>query len=150
MGIGAWIFDNVFNLLTAAVALGSLWFTALAFRSETRTRRIANLLTITANHREVWQEFLGNPELSRIRNSSVDISKHPITEAETIFVTMVTHHVNSVYYTMSDQLIIKVEGLRRDIAQFFSLPIPRQVWEKIKVFQNDDFVAFVESCLNWK
>jgi hypothetical protein len=40
--------------------------------------------------------------------------------------------------------------LRRDVAQFFSLPIPRAVWEKTKVTQNDDFVAFVESCLNWK
>lgn len=150
MGIGAWIFDNLFNLLAAAVAICSLWFTALAFRSETKTRRIANLLTVTANHREVWQEFLSNPALSRIRSASVDTSKHPITDAEIIFVTMVTHHVNSVYYTISDQLIVKVEGLRRDIAQFFALPIPRQVWEKIKVFQNDDFVAFVESCLNWK
>jgi len=39
-----------------------------------------------------------------------------------------------------------MEGLRRDIAQFLSLPIPRDVWNKIKNVQNDDFVAFVESC----
>ena len=51
---------------------------------------------------------------------------------------------------MSDQLVVKVEGLRRDVAQFFSLPITREVWEKIKVLQNDDFVTFVESCRNWK
>ena len=51
---------------------------------------------------------------------------------------------------MSDQLVVKVEGFRRDIAQFFSLPVPRDVWEKSKVLQNDDFVAFVESCRNWK
>jgi hypothetical protein len=31
-----------------------------------------------------------------------------------------------------------------------SLPIPRAIWEKVKVVQNDDFVAFVESCRNWK
>ncbi len=63
---------------------------------------------------------------------------------------MVIQHLNTVYYAMNDQLVVKVEGLRRDIAQFFSLPIPREVWEKIKVLQNDDFVAFVESCRNWK
>jgi hypothetical protein len=51
---------------------------------------------------------------------------------------------------MSDQLAVKPEDLRRDIAQFFSLPIPREVWEKINVLQNDDFVAFVESCRDWK
>jgi len=44
----------------------------------------------------------------------------------------------------------KVEGLRRDVAQFFALPITREVWGKIKVLQNDEFVAFVESCQNWK
>jgi len=52
--------------------------------------------------------------------------------------------------SQSDTVVVKVEGLRRDIAQFLSLPIPREVWEKIKVLQNDDFVAFVESCRNWK
>ena len=30
--------------------LGYLWFTALSFRSEARTRRIANLINITGSH----------------------------------------------------------------------------------------------------
>lgn len=59
-------------------------------------------------------------------------------------------HINSVYCAMNNQLVVKVEGLRRDIAQFLSLPIPREIWEKIKALQNYDFVAFVESCRNWK
>jgi hypothetical protein len=67
-----------------------------------------------------------------------------------MFVTFVILHISGVYYAMKDQLVVKLEGQRRDIAQFLSLPIPREVWEKIKVFQNDDFLAFVESCRNWK
>ncbi len=63
---------------------------------------------------------------------------------------MVIQHVNSVYSAMNDRLVVKVEGLRRDIAQFFALPIPNAVWEKLKGLQNDDFVAFVEKCRNWK
>jgi hypothetical protein len=59
-------------------------------------------------------------------------------------------HINSVYYAMSDQLVVKYEGLRRDIAQFFSLPIPQAVWERMKVFQNDALVRFIEECRNWK
>jgi hypothetical protein len=51
---------------------------------------------------------------------------------------------------MKDQLIVKLEGVRWEIAQFLSLAVPREVWEKIKVLQNEDFVAFVESCPNWK
>jgi hypothetical protein len=51
---------------------------------------------------------------------------------------------------MSDQLVVKYVGLRRDIAQFFSLPIPQAVWERMKVFQNDALVRFIEECRNWK
>jgi hypothetical protein len=88
--------------------------------------------------------------LARVRDASADTTKQPVTAAERVFVIFVIFHMSSVFYAMSNQLVVKVEGLRRDIAQFFSLPIPRDVWEKVKVLQNDDFVAFVESCRNWK
>jgi hypothetical protein len=150
MGISGWLANNPFNLLSAAGVIGSLLFTAISLRSETKTRRIANLLTITANHREIWKEFLNNPKLARVRDAGADTIKQPVTDAERVFVTFVILHMSSVFHAMSDQLVVKVEGLRRDIAQFLSLPIPSDVWEKIKVLQNDEFVAFVESCRNWK
>jgi hypothetical protein len=150
MGIGGWLSNNIFNLLTAAVAIGSLWFTAISLRSETKTRRIANLLSITANHREIWTIFLNDKALTRVRDASANTTNQPITDAESIFVNLVIQHIHSVYRAMNDQLVVKIEGLRRDIVQFFSLPIPSEVWEKIKVMQNDDFVAFVESCRRWK
>jgi len=150
MEFWGWLANNSFNLLSAVGVIGSLWYTAISVRSATKTQRIANLLTITANHREVWRVFLDHQELERVRDASADVAKQPVTHAERVFVNMVIQHVNSVYCAMNDQLVVKVEGLRRDIAQFFSLPIPREVWENIKVLQNDDFVAFVESCRNWK
>lgn len=150
MEIWGWASQNWFNLLSAIGIMGGLCFTAHSLRSETKTRRIANLLTITANHREIWKEFLNNPKLARVRDAGADTIKQPVTDAERVFVTFVVLHMSSVFHAMSDQLVVKVEGLRRDIAQFFSLPIPREVWEKIKVLQNDEFVAFVESCRNWK
>lgn len=150
MGIWGWLANNSFNILGAAGVIGSLLFTAISFRSETKTRRVANLLTITANHREVWKVFLNDKSLARVRNASADVTKQPVTDAERVFVTFVILHMSSVFYAMSDQLVVKVEGLRRDIAQFLSLPIPREVWDKIKVLQNDEFAVFVESCRNWK
>jgi hypothetical protein len=51
---------------------------------------------------------------------------------------------------LSDQQVVKVEGLRRNVAQFFSLAITREVLEKMKVLQNDEFVASLESRRNWK
>jgi hypothetical protein len=145
-----WFTENWFDLLSASGIIAGLWFTAFTLRSDTKTRRIANLLTITANHREIWKAFLAGNGLARVRDGSADIIKQPVTDAERVFVTFVILHMSSVFYAMNDQLVIKLEGLRRDIAQFLSLPIPREVWEKIKVLQNDDFVAFVESCRNWK
>ena len=150
MEIGGWLANNAVELLSAFGIVGSLLIATMSFHSEAKTRRIANLLSITSNHRELWKAYLSDKDLTRIRDTTAKTGKQPVTEAERIFVTMVIQHLNTVYYAMNDQLVVKVEGMRRDIAQFLSLPIPREVWEKIKVLQNDDFVAFVESCRNWK
>jgi hypothetical protein len=146
MEIGEWGSQNWFNLFSAIGIIVGLWFTAFSLRSETKTRRIANLLAITANHREVWKEFLNNPKLARVRDAAADTAKQPVTDTERVFVTMIILHISNVHYAMRDELVVKLEGLRGDIAQFLSLPVPKAVWEKIKQFQNDDFVAFVESC----
>lgn len=147
MGNASWISQNWFDLFSAVGIIGGLWFTAVSLRSETKTRRIANLLTITTNHRELWKEFLNNPELSRVLDHSANVAKHPVTQSEEFFVSMIINHVNSVYYAMNDELLMKLEGLRRDIRHVFSLPIPKVVWTKVKPLQNLDFVAFIESSL---
>ncbi len=48
---------------------------------------------------------------------------------------------------MKDGMFIALEGMRADIKEFFSLPIPKAVWEKSKRLQNQGFVRFVEACL---
>lgn len=150
MGFWGWFSNNAFNLISVVGVICSLCFTAFSLRSETRTRRISNLLAVTANHREVWSTFLVHKDLARVRDARADLSAAPVTDAELIFVNMVIQHVNSVYQAMNDQLFVKLEGLRRDIAEFFSLPIPSNVWEKVKMTLNDDFVEFVDGCRNWK
>jgi hypothetical protein len=147
MGIGDWFLQNGFNLLSAGGVITGLWFTAYSLRSDTKTKRIANLLTITANHRELWKEYLNNPNLARVRDTVANTTKHPVTDQEHLFVIMVILHINTAYYAMGDDLVIKLEGLRRDVAQIFARPVPKEVWEKVKQFQNDDFVKFVESVL---
>jgi len=66
-----WLWENWFNLLSSVGIVGSLCFTAVSLRSETKTRRVANLLTITANYREVWKEFFRSPDLARVIESSL-------------------------------------------------------------------------------
>ena len=146
MGGLHWLGDNWLTVLNAAGVVGGLFFTGTALRSETKTRRIANLLTITTNHREIWKEFSRRPELGRVLDPFADIVSEPVTLEEGEFVNLVILHVSSVHYALKDELVTNLEGLRRDVGQFFSLPIPNVIWRKIRIFQNCDFVVFVESC----
>lgn len=142
-----WLTENWFNLLSSTGIIGGLCFTAVSLRSETKTRRVANLLTITANYRDIWKEFFHSPKLSRVIDPRADVVKKPVTSEEELFVGLVISHVNSVFYATNDELVVKWEGLRRDVGQFLSLPIPKAVWHKTKPLQNQDFAAFIESSL---
>jgi hypothetical protein len=148
--MGKWFLENWLTILNAVGIIGGLFFTAHSLRHETKTRRIGNLLTLIQNHRELWAELFRYQALQRVLDANADLTKHPITPDETIFVNMTIQHLSGAYQAMKNGLVIKRDGLRRDISGFFSLPIPKAVWEKTKVLQNDDFAEFVEQCRNWK
>ena len=111
---------------------------------------LPNLLSITSNHRELWTELFRRPELRRVLDPAPDLECRPITVNEQLFVILLALHVSSVYEALKEDLLISQEGLRRDIWWIFSRPIPQIVWREIKVMHNDDFVDFLESCLNWQ
>jgi hypothetical protein len=145
--MGGWLAENWFNLLNGLGVVGSLLFTAVSLRSETRTRRIENLLSLTHNHRELWSELFDRPALGRVLDKAAKLETKSITRDEALYVNMVIQHLGSAYEAIKSGLTIKPEGMRRDVGWFFSLPIPRAIWERIKILQNDDFVGFVEGCL---
>ncbi|HUZ08189.1 MAG TPA: hypothetical protein VMV89_11970 [Candidatus Paceibacterota bacterium] len=70
-----WLAENWFNLFSSLGIIGGLCFTVVSLRSETKTRRIANLLTVTANYREIWKEFFHSPELTRVIDPKADVAK---------------------------------------------------------------------------
>lgn len=142
-----WLLQNWLTTLNAVGIVGGLLFTAFSLHSEAETRRVANLLTITTNHRNVWKEFFERPELKRVLESAPNFNNQAVTAEETVFVNMVILHTSSVFEALKDQLLSKQEGFRKDVAFFFALPIPNAVWQKTKLLQNSDFVAFVEECL---
>ena len=146
MEVSRWAVENWFDILNAIGIISGLFFTAHSLRSETKTRKVANLLAMTANHREIWKETFTRPDLAEVVNPSADVVKQPVTYDQEIFVKMVILQLSSVYEALKNELVIQQEGLRRDAASFLSLPIPGAVWEKIKVFQNADFAAFIENC----
>ncbi len=145
-----WLAENWFIYLNALGIVGGLFFTGYSLHSETKTRKIANLLTLTQSHRDIWKEVIHEPKLNRVLAIRVNMERDPVTREEEIFVTLVIQHLSVVFHAMRDELTIPPEGLRRDVWQFFSLPIPQRVWNRVKVMQDDDFVVFVEACRNWK
>lgn len=146
-GMGGWLAENWFNLLNGLGVVGSLLFTAVSLRSETTTRRIANLLSIVQNHRKLWSELFDHPALGRVLDATANLDQEPITLEEQLYVNIVIQHLGSAYQAVKSGLTIKPEGMRRDVAWLFSLPIPKIIWKRMKALQNDDFADFVEDCL---
>jgi hypothetical protein len=67
---------------------------------------------------------------------------------EELFVNFLILLLNASFHAMKNGVLTASEGLRKDVRRFFSLPLPRVVWEKMKPFQDTSFVTFVESCLS--
>jgi hypothetical protein len=143
----AWIAENWFNILSAFGIVGSLLFAAFSLRSETKTRRIANLLTLTEGHRDIWSQIFLYPELARILRPTVDLKKQTVTENEELYVRMIIQHLSAAFEAIKDDLSIKPEALGKDVHSFFTLPIPRIIWKRSRAFQDEDFRKYVEDCL---
>jgi hypothetical protein len=150
MGFFDWLGQNWLDFLQTAGIIGGLVFTAKTVRDDARERRITNLLFLTKNHREVWSNVLYRPDLERILDEAVDLKQRPLTTGEHLFVMLVIQHLHSAFKAMKDRLVIKPELVARDVGAFFALPIPNAVWKHVKGLQDDDFAAFVESCLESK
>lgn len=146
--MGGWVAQNWFNVLSGLGIIGSLLFTSASLRSETKTRRIANLLILTQNHRELWSELFSHPRLARVLDPAPDLSAQPITIEESYYVNIIIQHLNSAFEATKSGLVIKPEGVTDDVRWLLSLPIPREMWKKLKFLQNNDFVAFIEECLD--
>ena len=141
-----WIIEHLFDILTATGAIGGLFFTAFTIREDTKARKISNLLAMTESHRDVWQDYLSRPSLRRVTDPSADLKKKPVRPDEEVFVNRVILHLSSMSEALKEELVVKQEGLRKDVEGFFTLPIPQAVWENSKLVQNKDFVRFVEEC----
>src|ERR1041384_5689437 len=147
MGSIQWLGQNWFVLLQNTGMVGSLLFTARSLRSETRSRRISNRLTITQQHRETWTQLYKKRELERVLSADVDLNRKPVTLDEELFVTLLILHLNASYYAFREGVLGRPEQLQSDIRQFFSLPIPAIIWGRLKPMQNEAFVRFVASSL---
>jgi hypothetical protein len=148
MGFTNWIAEHWFDLLQTVGIVGTLLFTAFTTRRDERARRIGNSIAINEHYRQIWKELYERPRLARVLARDVDLEKEPISMEEELFVTMLILHLGTVYRAMKHGEFVKLEGLQRDVKEFFILPIPTAIWKKVGSFQDENFAKFVESTLN--
>jgi hypothetical protein len=146
MGVSPWITGHWFDLLQTLGIVGGLLFTAYAALKNERATKIASLIAANEQHREIWEQLYTNPRLSRVLKKTVNLDKEPISDEEALFVRLLILHLGTVYRAMKSGVFVKLQGLQRDIQEFFSLPIPKAVWEGVRPFQNPDFVEFIGNC----
>ena len=146
MEVANWISEHWFELLQSAGIVSGFLFTAHSIRKESEARKIANMISMAEHHHSLWKEFYKHPELSRVIDKRAALDTKPLTDEEQLFVTSLILHLDGVHRAMKAKMFVRLEGLQKDIQTFFSLPIPKAVWEKSKSLQDADFVAFVEKC----
>jgi hypothetical protein len=148
MGFNEWIGYNWLALVQTGALAGGLLLTGIAVLLDARARRVGNLIQLTQQHRDLWERLYMQPELARILDPAADPALPAVTAEEERFVIFLILHLSNTYYAIRAGFFQKLRGLHRDIERFFSLPIPRAVWEKVKDFQEESFVRFVEKSID--
>jgi hypothetical protein len=144
----SWIGAHAFDLISATGIVAGLAFTTARFREDTRSRRLSNLVRLTEQHRDIWEESQNNGKLARVRDPQADLYTKPITPEETQFVMLLMFHLHCWYRAIQGREVSVLEGLELDIQTFFSRPIPQQVWNDRKAFFDSDFRQFVDDVLS--
>src|SRR2546421_4369616 len=106
MGFGSWFPHNFADLLGYLGIIAGLIFNGISIQSQTKERRISNMLTMVQNHREIWSDYYNQPNLWRILDKAVDVSNTPVTQAEEAFVTTVIQHIYGVYQSVKAGLTV--------------------------------------------
>jgi hypothetical protein len=159
--IPSWVEVNWFNLIQTVGIMASLWLTAAAANREAKARNeeavarhreakakeIENLLTNADHQRELWTDAYKRPELERVFQANVNLAEKPIKVAEKEFLNLVLVQYQITWCIAEAGGIVTMEELALDVRDFFSLPLPRAVWENVKGVRNPRFVEFVEGAL---
>lgn len=142
-----WVQDNWFLLLQSLGIIGGLIFTGSALQADAAARRVQNLFTLTKQHRQIWSMLYDRPQLRRVLDPAVDLDEAPVTQDEDLFVRFLIIHLSNSHLAIEAGTFSSPEGLKQDIASFFSLPIPKAVWKRAREIQDKAFVSFVEAAL---
>lgn len=127
--------------------MGTGLFAGYAILKDEKARRIGNSIAIADQYVRIWRELYQHPELGRVLNAGANPEKEPVSDQEQLFVNMLINHLSIVFRAGKQREFVDIEGLDKDVRNFFRLPIPNTVWRDARPLQDKDFAAFVEMCL---
>ena len=142
-----WIQEQWFNAVQTVGILGGMLLTRAALRREVQARRLSDHLALVGHHRELWIDAHRRPELARVFMSEVDLIAAPISVMEEEFLNLVIVHFSTGWIMARQDSLIELPLLKSDARSFFSLPIPRAVWERTTHFRDPKFAQFIEEAL---
>ena len=142
-----WVAQNGQDVLQAAGIIAGLAFTAHGLHTDTRSRQIQTLITLTEQHRDIWEEVSKHPALARIMDRHVDLRDRPITPEEARFVGFVILHIHCWFRAQLAGEVVPIEAFERDLRALFALPVAAHVWEQRRSYLDRDFVEFVDRAL---
>ncbi len=142
-----WVQEHWFDFVQSLGIVASVALTAASLRRESRGRRMADHLTLVAQHRELWIDVSRRPELGRILQAEVDLVERPISMVEEDYLNLVIVHYTTGWLMAREGGLVNLKVLAGDARAFFSLPIPKTVWEQTAPLLDPAFVAFIRSSL---
>lgn len=148
MEILHWLLQHGQSAIETIGIIAGLIFTGTSLRSETKARRVGNLIALTAQHRDIWKQVYEHPELTRVSDPQANLKANPPSAGEALFVRFLILYLGTLYRSIRLDELLKPDGMERDVRDFFALPIPREVWRELKKFQDRDFVTFIDRIAN--
>lgn len=146
-GFLLWLQNNWAAAIGAFGIIGSLLFTAASFREDSKNRLVTNLIAIDDRHRKLWTEARQRHDLMRVFQKQADLAAQPMSVAEAEFLDSAILHFETGWRIERILNRGELKLLARDAGDFFSLPLPRAVWENTKRYRNREFVRFVNRAL---
>ena len=104
------------------------------------------MLAILASHREIWSQLITNPDLQNVMRPTMS-SDEEVTEIEYHFFLQVINHTATAFHLAQMGGISPAEGMRRDAYESMNWPVFKAAWDKNKVYQDANFVKFMDSCM---
>lgn len=142
-----WFSANWFSVVQTIALLGTLLVTLITLCKNIKQTKVNTYLQITNAHRDLWSNIYPSKKLERVFTKKPDLIKKPITEDEKTFANLVFLHMAVCVRAIKDNVMFNITGVRADLLDILSYPIPQQVYEENKKFYDELFIAFVEETL---